>query len=298
MTKWTDIVLASITKTSNSVKPTATARNHSFALCTKAPSQLSLHNLSACWLINAAVLLTCWCTRLRRESRPSGPPSKDPRLRLFSRCQGEETTAQPSGPFKTHTHTHMSNIKTIHRVFLSFFLSAKQPQAKRNRRTIIIGQSDLVESVPLVHGVGEASCTVSVGGAEVLALRHLHLDLQTPAYAYEFLCFFLLFLLCRGLKSWMDGWLISIRYIPVFSSNFIQHCDQLWVSTLSNRKILKPLKKLVFCSILKKKKSQKSSRVVVDIFFLICNSNFKSTWTSAPRKPSLAADKKGRELGK
>lgn len=101
----------------------------------------------------------------------------------------------------TRTHTHMSNIKTIHRVFLSFFLSAKQPQAKRNRRTITIGQSDLVESVPLVHGVGEASCTVSVGGAEVLALRHLHLDLQTPAYANEFLCFFLLFLLCRGLKS-------------------------------------------------------------------------------------------------
>lgn len=32
----------------------------------------------------------------------------------------------------TRTHTHMSNIKTIHRVFLSFFLSAKQPQAKRN----------------------------------------------------------------------------------------------------------------------------------------------------------------------
>lgn len=149
--------------------------------------------------------------------------------------------------------------------FFLFFLSAKQPQGKRNRRTITISQSDLVESVPLVHGVGEASCTVSVGGAEVRALRHLHLDLQTPTYAYEFLCFFFLFLLCQGLKGWMDGWLISIRYIPVFSSNFIQYCNQLWMSTLSNWKILKPLKKLVWGFQL----LLKSSRVVVNIFFFL-----------------------------
>lgn len=51
-----------------------------------------------------------------------------------------------------------------------------------------VAQSDLVESVPLVHGVREASCTVSVGGAKVRALRHLHLDLQTPVlFLYSFL---------------------------------------------------------------------------------------------------------------
>lgn len=172
-----------------------------------------------------------------------------------------------------HTHTRTCQIlRPYTEFFFLFFLSAKQPQGKRNRRTITIGQSDLVESVPLVHGVGEASRTVSVGGAEVLTLRHLHLDLQTPAYAYEFLCFFFLFLVCRGLRSWMDGWLISIRYIPVFSSNFIQHCDQLWVSTLSNWKMLKPLKKLVLGFQLlpfEKENSQKSTRVVVDNFFFL-----------------------------
>lgn len=119
------------------------------------------------------VWLTWRGTRLRLETRPLWPPSRDPRVRPSSRCQGGGTASPLTVPFNK-THTRFLALSCVH-----------PAHTRKEKQKEILHRSHLVESVPLGRGVRETSGTLVVGGAEVLALRHQHLDLQIPADVYE-----------------------------------------------------------------------------------------------------------------